>query len=405
MTVQTLHRACRDDDLLSVSILLDRQTVDVNGKDKHGRTALHLAAMDNNQLLAEMLFQHGADTRSTSNQGMMPLDCASEDEMTVLIAKMMARDGGYDMIKERLKSLNKPRKLKQRVAKELERVPHEKRVLPLLASLVGKRKTDLLVEASDSRRSSLSDGSKLSIADSGVSDLDRSRMDSLESVQTDYGGEIKIEKERRVTTALTKQELNTIHLNTRLRFQTDFRKQKTKKDPTRRQTHPLREHTVPKSQAKKRVTFPPDVLLDIAVANDDFVDACHIIKSRSVDINRAGPNGLTPLHRAAIEGSHECLQLLIDQGADVNLQDEHGWLPLHDAVYHGNANCVLTLIEAGTDVSAKTNEFEGLLDLADDKGLLLLIGRTIILQELGIASGIEDEVMHFFPESERESCV
>ncbi|EDO43663.1 predicted protein, partial [Nematostella vectensis] len=135
------------------------QTVDVNGKDKHGRTALHLAAMDNNQLLAEMLFQHGADTRSTSNQGMMPLDCASEDEMTV-----------------------------------------------------------------------------------------------------------------------------------------------------------------------------------------------------SVDINRAGPNGLTPLHRAAIEGSHECLQLLIDQGADVNLQDEHGWLPLHDAVYHGNANCVLTLIEAGTDVSAKTNE-------------------------------------------------
>lgn len=49
MLAEALHKGCIQDDLLLVSTLLN-QDVNVNVKDKQGRTALHLAALDNNRL-------------------------------------------------------------------------------------------------------------------------------------------------------------------------------------------------------------------------------------------------------------------------------------------------------------------------------------------------------------------
>lgn len=125
--------------------------------------------------------------------------------------------------------------------------------------------------------------------------------------------------------------------------------------------------------------FPADILLDIAIKNDDFVEACQLIKSRKVDFNRVGCNGLTPLHRAAIEGSHECLQLLVDLGANVNARNGSDWTPLHDAVFHGHVSCALILINAGADLSAETDDFMTVLDMVETDRMLLAIGRAMIV--------------------------
>ena len=171
--------------------------------------------------------------------------------------------------------------------------------------------------------------------------------------------------------------------------------------------------TFPRSALKKsvvkRVTFPVDVLLDIAIKNDDFVETCHLIKSRKVDFNRVGCNGLTPLHRAAIEGSYECIQLLIDLGANVNAQDEYGWTPLHDAVFHGHVNCAAVLINAGANLEAETDDFWQVLDMADSDKMLLAIGRALIVKNIdGDKSELvfwEDQAFELVFDPDRETCV
>ncbi|XP_031573843.1 uncharacterized protein LOC116307692 [Actinia tenebrosa] len=427
--LKALHQGCKENDLLLVSMLLDRKGSElVNIKDQHGRTALHIAAIYDNSMLAELLFQHGADTCAVSDRGEMPLDCASRDDMVIILAKMMSRDGKDDLVRERLNYLNKPVKLKQIILKELEKISQEQRTLPFLASLVGKPKSAFSnlfgTLESDSQRSSLSnvsDSGRSSIGDSGYSEMDKigsSRGDIpfSDSFHTSSNVQEKISeivpKQRRVTSPLTQEEMNLIESNCNrpLEQKTSVNSKNTK---TRRKTHPTRKtpssnstHKKVVAKREKRVQFTSDVLLDIAIANDEFVEACHLIKSRKVDINRPGPNGLTPLHRAATEGSYDCLQLLIDQGANVDIRDENGCTPLHDAVYHGNVRCVLALLKAGANVSIQTNDWLSVLELANGEEMLLIVGRALILYELGFVTDIgEDITENISSDPDRESCV
>lgn len=426
--LKALHQGCRENDLLLVSMLLGQKRNDlVNIKDQQGRTALHIAAFYDNQLLAELLFQHGADTCVVSDRGEMPLDCASHDDMVILLAKMMSRDGKEDLVRERLNYINKPAKLKHTILKELEKTSQEQRTLPFLASLVGKPKSALsnlfgMLE-SDSQRSSLSnvsDSGTSSIGDSGYSGMDKigsshCELPLSESCYTSSSGRGEVDeavpRQRRVTSPLTQEEMNLIESNCyRSLEQKNVNNKNTK---TRRKTYPTRTTLSSNSSSKKtiakkkkHVQFPSDVLLDVAITNDEFVEACHLIKSRKVDINRPGPNGLTPLHRAAIEGSYDCLQLLIDQGASVDIKDENGCTPLHDAVYHGNISCVLALLKAGANISIQTNNWLSVLELANEEEMLLIVGRALILHELGFVSDIGEDITENIPsDPNRESCV
>lgn len=427
--LKALHQGCRENDLLLVSMLLDQKGNDfVNIRDEQGRTALHVAALYDHQLLAELLFQHGADTCAISDCGEMPLDCASHDDMVILLAKMMSRDGKEHLVRERLNYINKPAKLKCTIFKELEKISQEQRTLPFLASLVGKPKSTFsnlfgMLE-SDSQRSSLSnisDSGRSSIGDSGYSGMDKidsSRGDlpseSFYGSSSGRDGREVVPKQRRVTSPLTKEEITLIESNcNRPLEQKNVNNTYTK---TRRKTHPTRTTCTPTSNTtshkkviskkKKQVQFPSDVLLDEAITNDEFVEACHLIKSKKVDINQPGPNGLTPLHRAAIEGSYDCLQLLIDQGANVDIKDENGCTPLHDAVYHGNVSCVLALLKAGANISIQTNNWLSVLELANKEDMLLIVGRALILYELGFVSDIGEDITESIPsDPNRESCV
>jgi ankyrin repeat protein len=62
----------------------------------------------------------------------------------------------------------------------------------------------------------------------------------------------------------------------------------------------------------------------------------------------------TPLHFAADQGHHECLELLIRKGGDVNAKDEDDCIPLHFAAVFGKVDCLEVLLANGADVNART---------------------------------------------------
>lgn len=410
MLGEALHKGCTQDDLLFVSTLLNQQDINIDGKDKQGRTALHLAAGDSNHLMAQLLLQHGASTTVVSNSGRIPLDCASDGEMILLLARYMVKEGNEQLLQEKLEHMNKPKKIKQKINKQIQKFPPEKRILPALTGFLSKLKLmDVMnIKECDSAKSSLTNVSDASIYDSGYMgmDVEASSVNHLESKRTSATPEI-IDKERRKTSPITKKELNSIE-SLRNKDLRETKQQPKKSTIVRRQTHPTQNASILRSnnantQTKKQVRFSSEVLLDLAIVNDEFVETCHLIKTTGVDINRPGPNGLTPLHRAAIEGSYDCLQLLIDQGAEVNLCDEHGWTPLHDAVYHGNISCVAALLKAGANVNILTHNMYSILELADTEDMLFLVGRALVLYEFGLVAHIGEEVVLNI--SDRESCV
>lgn len=385
-----------------VSILLERG-LNVNAKDKQGRTPLHIASEIGDKLLAELLFQRGANTCSVCARGSIPLDCSRDDAMTLMLLQMMTRAGKADLAKDRLQFEELSEKAKLRVAKELDLKTTRKNPSAILSSqfLNKKNVVNLLgIKEADTCLSSLSnvsDCSRYSESSSGFSEMDKSSdSTSMESVQTNESissgfvsvDELSLESfNRRATTPLTKQEFAALN-----RSPFVLRRSRAVSEPPPKRTiqrsstwnvSSKSTSTFPRSafprRVEKRVMFPADILLDIAIKNDDFVEACQLIKSRKVDFNRVGCNGLTPLHRAAIEGSHECLQLLVDLGANVNARNGSDWTPLHDAVFHGHVSCALVLINAGADLSAETDDFMTVLDMVETDRMLLAIGRAMIV--------------------------
>ncbi len=57
-------------------------------------------------------------------------------------------------------------------------------------------------------------------------------------------------------------------------------------------------------------------------------------------------------HKAAFQGSLDCLKFLVSQGAEVNRKDNTISTPLHLAAYQGQLECIQFLVQSG----AKTTE-------------------------------------------------
>jgi ankyrin repeat protein/L-ascorbate metabolism protein UlaG (beta-lactamase superfamily) len=85
-------------------------------------------------------------------------------------------------------------------------------------------------------------------------------------------------------------------------------------------------------------------------------------------IDAPDDRGVTPLHRAAIEGRRDVVEYLISRNADIRKPDQAGNAALHGAAYGGRAGVVEVLLARGADVQARNRNGQTPLFLAAFKG-------------------------------------
>lgn len=81
-------------------------------------------------------------------------------------------------------------------------------------------------------------------------------------------------------------------------------------------------------------------------------DASKIPAGNLSSINRVNPEGQSPLHIAAGNGSYELAEALIKHGADVNISNKDKQTPLHWAAWNNQTALVDLLIKKGANISA-----------------------------------------------------
>jgi ankyrin repeat protein len=108
-------------------------------------------------------------------------------------------------------------------------------------------------------------------------------------------------------------------------------------------------------------------------AGADKHEMMKLLLARGADVHITNNDGLSPLHVAAgketvgsgsMDGSVDAMTgdyldgvaMLVDAGAGVNLKDTHGLTPLHYAALYGNLEIVDYLVSKGADVNGRTND-------------------------------------------------
>ncbi len=72
---------------------------------------------------------------------------------------------------------------------------------------------------------------------------------------------------------------------------------------------------------------------------------------------RGGKDGLTPLHMAAVSGSPDLVQALVQAGANLEVRDNYGLTPLHGAARYGSPDLVQALVQAGANLEARGGKY------------------------------------------------
>lgn len=98
-----------------------------------------------------------------------------------------------------------------------------------------------------------------------------------------------------------------------------------------------------------------------------------LISQHGSDFNCITAEKTTPLHFAARNGSTECVKILLDFNASVNEADQMGWTPLHYACYRGYTDIAMQLIRKGSDLNLHTVEGYTPLHISCYKGNTKLI--------------------------------
>lgn len=104
------------------------------------------------------------------------------------------------------------------------------------------------------------------------------------------------------------------------------------------------------------------------------VEILKAIISRVVDINAAGSDGKTVLHRAAYFDQTASIDALVQAGANIEARDRHiGWTPLHDASAEGSSNAIVALLRHGAKKDALDWHGRSPLHLAAQEGHLSVV--------------------------------
>ena len=75
------------------------------------------------------------------------------------------------------------------------------------------------------------------------------------------------------------------------------------------------------------------------------------IEKRRAVVDIMDLTGNTALHKAANEGNHEIVELLLENRAQVNCRNNEGFTAFDIAIIKGNYSCVALLIQGGADIN------------------------------------------------------
>ncbi|CAG5057330.1 unnamed protein product [Parnassius apollo] len=95
-------------------------------------------------------------------------------------------------------------------------------------------------------------------------------------------------------------------------------------------------------------------------------EALKLLKGQveEVDFNAADENGKISLHRSALSGHKEVVNILIGAGANVKVVNNNGETPLHFAAVTYNEEVIKALVKGGADVNAVNKDCETPLHFA-----------------------------------------
>ena len=104
--------------------------------------------------------------------------------------------------------------------------------------------------------------------------------------------------------------------------------------------------TLKVAKAKKRVSFPVNIMLQQAITDGDKEEVkktCKVYGKNVLDLK--DPTGMPLLLRAIFEDQIECFQLMVNEGADLLVTDQEGWNALHVAVSLEDMDAIELLLQ------------------------------------------------------------
>ena len=127
----------------------------------------------------------------------------------------------------------------------------------------------------------------------------------------------------------------------------------------------------PQAQQVKQAQKAPQDLATLVQAGETKLALQQI--QAGADVNRAQPDGTTPLMWAVYRTDYEVAEALIAKKADVNVGNEFGATPLTEAARQSNARLVKMLLDAGAKVDSANPDGETALMMAIGGGDLSIV--------------------------------
>ena len=101
-------------------------------------------------------------------------------------------------------------------------------------------------------------------------------------------------------------------------------------------------------------------------AKDGHLEIVQFLLESGADVHpEKAPEGVLPIHFAAMGGNEKIVKLLIASKSDVNLADDDGTTVLHFATLWGNKKVVELLIAKGADINVLSDDGLAPMDRAN----------------------------------------
>lgn len=397
--------------------------VDVNVKDKSGKTLLNFAIdKKNTPLILELLDAKGIDVNLSNDDGVVPIAQAVKNKCKDDIVKKLldkgARvdsaivDGASGKLKKVLMDARKEAAKVAAVDKKSQRKADKLKQTP---AAVQRAKTMCKSKPVDADTSKVTAGKKKAMkGERKKPQIVRSPQNVMTKSSTNTGGAVEVSEDGKAEEKKESKQLQVsvgsstiaVDLAQVKSMSTDTADELLHRRESFQKISPEdeQEHLSKSSKSSSARNLVHDVRADMKVYDDgslrgnllfdaigrgDFVTFCEIIKGNVSLINLQNSEGDTPLHLAIIKNNMDMIKVLLENDSiNVNLKNHQGNTPLHLAVMKDNASIIDELLKKDNiDVNLKNNSDNTPLQLMIQNRRHLLVDMLLKKEELDVNLG------------------